>query len=67
MRTARSLLGVTAELSDEADAVALAVCHLAHRPLALATRIAAGAPAATTRREALRRLRPARRDHRSLA
>ena len=31
MRMARALFGVEASLSDEADAVALAVCHLAHR------------------------------------
>ena len=31
MRMARALFGVQASLSDEADAVALAVCHLAHR------------------------------------
>jgi crossover junction endodeoxyribonuclease RuvC len=65
MRTARALLGLAAELSDEADAVALAVCHLARRPLKLATLAAAGGPA--TRRAALDRLRPARRNHRSLA
>ena len=35
VRTARSLLGVASTLTDEADAVALAVCHLARRPLAL--------------------------------
>jgi crossover junction endodeoxyribonuclease RuvC len=65
MRTARSLLGVAARLSDEADAVALAVCHLARRPLRLAavTRLR-GSPQATSR-AALARLRPARRDHRS--
>jgi len=58
MRTARALLGVAAELSDEADAIALAVCHLARRPLALAA-----TPRATAAR-ALSRLRPSRRDHR---
>jgi crossover junction endodeoxyribonuclease RuvC len=31
VRTARTLFGVEAELSDEADALAIAVCHLAHR------------------------------------
>jgi crossover junction endodeoxyribonuclease RuvC len=65
MRTARSMLGLVAELSDEADAVALAVCHLARRPLRLATLAAAGSPAA--RRAAQDRIRPARRDHRGLA
>ena len=60
IRTARALLGVEAELSDEADAIALAVCHLARRPLA-----APGpAPRRGHRARALARLRPARRDHR---
>jgi crossover junction endodeoxyribonuclease RuvC len=58
LRTARTLLGVDAELSDEADAIAVAVCHLARRSARLAL---AGARAA----DALARLRPARRDHRS--
>jgi crossover junction endodeoxyribonuclease RuvC len=31
LRTARSLLGVEADLADEADALALAVCHLSKR------------------------------------
>jgi crossover junction endodeoxyribonuclease RuvC len=66
MRTARALLGLEAELSDEADAVALAVCHLARRPLKLATLAAAGGSGAASRRAALHRLRPARRDHRRL-
>jgi len=60
LRTASALLGVDATLSDEADALALAVCHLARRPFA--------APATTSRATAARalsRLRPARRDHRS--
>jgi crossover junction endodeoxyribonuclease RuvC len=67
MRTARALLGVAAVLSDEADAVALAVCHLARRPLALAARAAAVGSPAATRSAARQRLRPARHDHRSLA
>lgn len=56
LRTARQLLGVQPALSDEADAVALAVCHLARRIARLAAdpRRAAGA---------LARLRPARRVH----
>jgi crossover junction endodeoxyribonuclease RuvC len=58
MRTAQALLGVAAGLSDEADALALAVGHLARRPLALAA-----TPRATAAR-ALSRLRPSRRDHR---
>ena len=57
LRTARMLLGVEAELSDEADALALAVCHLARRPLRLAATAGRGASARG-------RLRPSRRDHR---
>ncbi len=62
MQTARLLLGAAPELSDEADALALAVCHLARRPFR-----AAGAPRGprpAARPSALDRLRPARRDHR---
>jgi len=59
LRTARLLLGAAPELSDEADALALAVCHLARRfRVAVSPR---GAP-----RAALERLRPARRDHRGM-
>jgi crossover junction endodeoxyribonuclease RuvC len=57
-RTARQLLGVQARLSDEADAVALAVCHLARR----LTRIAVDPRRAS---DALARLRPSRREPRS--
>ena len=58
LRTARMLLGAAAGgLSDEADAIALAVCHLARR----AARLAA---AGVARPDASSRLRPARRDHR---
>jgi crossover junction endodeoxyribonuclease RuvC len=57
VRTARSLLGVSAELADEADALALAVCHLARRAARLAL-------AGAGRRVAQARLAPARRDHR---
>jgi crossover junction endodeoxyribonuclease RuvC len=57
VRTARSLLGVSAEAADEADALALAVCHLARRTARIAL-------AATGRRVAAARLAPARRDHR---
>lgn len=68
LRTARLLLGVTPELSDEADALALAVCHLARRQLraaASAARLAGrGRSAAAGRPAAIDRLRPARRDHR---
>jgi crossover junction endodeoxyribonuclease RuvC len=57
LRTARMLLGIEPDLDDEADALAVAVCHLARRPLRLVgTRSSAAAVA---------RLRPARRDHRS--
>lgn len=59
LRTARMLLGSAAALSDEADAIALAVCHLARRAVRVASGRAAGAA-----REAAARLRPARRDHR---
>jgi crossover junction endodeoxyribonuclease RuvC len=57
LRTAKQLLGIEARLSDEADAIAVAVCHLARRVVRLA---------ADPRRaaEALARLRPARRVHR---
>jgi crossover junction endodeoxyribonuclease RuvC len=57
LRTARALLGVEARLSDEADALALAVCHLARRAAALLPSPGRAALAAT-------RLRPSRRDHR---
>jgi crossover junction endodeoxyribonuclease RuvC len=62
LRTARLLLGAEPSLSDEADALALAVCHLARRLFVVSRapgRARAGAAAA-----ALARLRPARRDHR---
>jgi crossover junction endodeoxyribonuclease RuvC len=64
MRTAAALLGVQARLSDEADAVALAVCHLARRPLRLAEVTPLHRPAAAATRAAMARLRPSRRDHR---
>jgi crossover junction endodeoxyribonuclease RuvC len=59
LRTARALLGVAAERPDEADAIALAVCHLARRA------VRAAAPAPGRARAAAARLAPARRDHRS--
>ncbi len=60
LRTARMLLGAAAELADEADAIALAVCHLARRAARLAC--------ASSRRAAdSDRIRPARRDHRSVS
>ena len=58
LRSARALLGVDARLSDEADALAVAVCHLARR----VTRSTLTGPRAA---QALARLRPARRDFRS--
>jgi crossover junction endodeoxyribonuclease RuvC len=61
LRTARLLLGATPDLSDEADALALAVCHLARRAYALAQ------PGRRNSKGASSRLRPARRDHRSLS
>jgi crossover junction endodeoxyribonuclease RuvC len=57
LRSARMLLGATCGRSDEADAIAIAVCHLARRTARLAM-AAGGAPTAAAR------LRPARRDHR---
>jgi crossover junction endodeoxyribonuclease RuvC len=64
MRTAETLFGLRARLSDEADAVALAVCHLARRPLTLAAVTPLRRTAAAATRAAMARLRPARRDHR---
>jgi crossover junction endodeoxyribonuclease RuvC len=60
IRTARLLLGVAPELSDEADALALAVCHLARRQLQKPQ-------SGPSRAAALSRLRPSRRDHRGRA
>jgi crossover junction endodeoxyribonuclease RuvC len=74
VRTARSLLGVEAELDDQADAIALAVCHLAHRAARLARVPAPPSPRGAgpgrglvpgRDADALSRLRPARRDHRT--
>jgi crossover junction endodeoxyribonuclease RuvC len=74
VRTARVLLGIEADLADEADALGLAVCHLARR----AVRLVPGRPSPRGAGQgkgvavepgraaaALARLRPARRDHRS--
>jgi crossover junction endodeoxyribonuclease RuvC len=36
LRTARLLLGAAPDLADEADALAIAVCHLTRRPFAVA-------------------------------
>lgn len=57
LRTARMLLGAAAGLADEADAIALAVCHLARRA-------GRSASAGAARAEASASLRPARRDYR---
>jgi crossover junction endodeoxyribonuclease RuvC len=79
LRTARVLLGAAPGLSDEADALALAVCHLARRvgraalASAQAGRVAPRGDAERARAEraraaaALTRLRPSRRDHRGVA
>ncbi len=72
LRTARMILGVDPRLSDEADALAIAVCHLARPPLPVpaggaGAQTAPAAAAAAARRAAAARaarLRPARRDHR---
>ena len=60
IRTARALLGADPRLSDEADAIAIAVCHLARSGVAAA----AAAPRPGARAAAIARLVPARRDHR---
>jgi crossover junction endodeoxyribonuclease RuvC len=77
LRTARVLLGAAPGLSDEADALALAVCHLARRAVhrggiaAAGPRVHAEGTARTAERAraaaALARLRPSRRDHRRFA
>jgi crossover junction endodeoxyribonuclease RuvC len=71
VRTARLLLGGAPRLADEADALAIAVCHLARGALRAVSsaRPANGraAPPARTREAALARLRPSRRDHRGTA
>jgi crossover junction endodeoxyribonuclease RuvC len=70
LRTARLLLGTVPSVADEADALAIAVCHLARGAVRPATsaRPAAGraAPPLRTRAEVMARLRPSRRDHRGL-
>jgi len=68
LRTARMLLGAAPALADEADALALAVCHLARRRPAVAAPARNGAAASggerARRAAALARLVPARRDPR---
>jgi crossover junction endodeoxyribonuclease RuvC len=51
VRTARSLFGLSPRLSDEADALAVAVCHLAHG----AGRAGAAVSGASARRRAAQR------------
>jgi crossover junction endodeoxyribonuclease RuvC len=67
VRTARTLLGVQADLDDEADALALAICRLARVPAPPAPRGAGLGRGLVPGRaaDALARLRPARRDHRT--
>jgi crossover junction endodeoxyribonuclease RuvC len=65
LRSARMLLGRVASLSDEADAIALAVCHLARRRLGLEPPPTGRGTANAGAAAALARARPARRDHRS--
>ena len=76
LRTARMLLGADTRRADEADALAIAVCHLARRAAREATPARRGAggraPVVPLRpgaraAAALARLRPARRDHRGIA
>lgn len=71
LRTARMLLGTAPRLADEADALAIAVCHLARRLVrTLPVRGPVGAAAQGQRGRgtaALARLRPSRRDHRGTA
>jgi crossover junction endodeoxyribonuclease RuvC len=71
LRTARMLLGAAPGLSDEADALALAVCHLARRNARLAAATVPPVRVAAAERgraaAALARLRPSRRDHRRIA
>jgi crossover junction endodeoxyribonuclease RuvC len=59
MRTARAIFGIDAELADEADALAIAVCHLASSGIAAALRPSRrGSPAAKARTGAAAMLRP---------
>ncbi len=74
LRTARMLFGAAPALSDEADALALAVCHLARRARRLAEvyvspgpGVRAPSPERARAAAARARLRPSRRDHRGVA
>jgi crossover junction endodeoxyribonuclease RuvC len=71
VRTARTLLGVAPRLADEADALALAVCHLGARVARLRAlpgpaggRALPASAAGSRGAAAAARLVPARRDHR---
>jgi len=75
LRTARMLLGAAPRLADEADALAIAICHLARSRGLAALPARARTPAAAGRggrgaakppAEVLARLRPSRRDHRGV-
>jgi crossover junction endodeoxyribonuclease RuvC len=57
VRTARTLFGLEARLADEADALAIAVCHLARGPVAFPGRSRGSATSSADR--ARRALRPA--------
>jgi crossover junction endodeoxyribonuclease RuvC len=57
VRTARTLFGLEARLADEADALAIAVCHLARGPVALPRSRRGSATSSADR--ARRALRPA--------
>ncbi len=62
LRTARTLFGLDARLSDEADALAVAVCHLARSPV----RFARPAPARSAAAARAGSLRPAVRSFREI-
>lgn len=64
VRTARTLFGLEARLADEADALAVAVCHLARVPLRLARAAPARRAAAAAARSGA--LRPAVRSFREI-
>ncbi|HET7754081.1 MAG TPA: crossover junction endodeoxyribonuclease RuvC [Anaeromyxobacteraceae bacterium] len=49
VRTARAIFGIDAELADEADALAVAVCHLASAPAAAVRPSRRGGPAVRAR------------------
>ena len=57
VRTARALFGVEARLADEADALAIAVCHLARRAGSHPSRLPSTARRKSTLRPSVRRFR----------